>query len=171
MTNDPRSTVTPLSETTDETTHVTNEGEQISDNASFVSKAPAAPMPDGQIVEGVPVYDVHGETIGNVAAYDEQGGQLVVRAGWLFDQNTTLPLDAITDRGASGVYLAQSKDELLQQYGTSGTASKATEARATDQTAKADQPHSGVAEPTGMANMPSQTSSGPMEDMSNAPDK
>jgi hypothetical protein len=89
---------------------------------AFVSHAPAANMPDGQITEGVPVCDVHGETIGNVAAYDEAAGTLVVRAGWLFAEDTTFPISAISDRSASGIYLNLGKEELKQQYGEGGRA-------------------------------------------------
>src|SRR5262249_27878276 len=89
---------------------------------TFVSHAPAANMPDGRITEGVPVCDVHGETIGNVAAYDEAAGTLVVRAGWLFAEDTTFPVSAISDRSASGIYLNLGKEELKQQYGEGGKA-------------------------------------------------
>lgn len=96
------------------------------EGAVITAKAPAAPMSDEEIGIGIPVSDVHGETIGIVARYDEQQGQLVVRGGWLFGQDTTLPADSIGDRGASGIYLTQSKDELLQQYG-GGTAAPGTQ--------------------------------------------
>lgn len=85
--------------------------------AIVTANAPAAPLSDGRISAGAPVCDVHGETIGVVASYDEQQGKLVIRGGWLFAQDTTLPAETIGDRGASGVYLTQSKEDLLQKYG------------------------------------------------------
>jgi hypothetical protein len=103
----------------DDTAKMPDDGET---EGAFVSHAPAANMPDGRITEGVPVCDVHGETIGNVAAYDEAAGTLVVRSGWLFAEDTTFPISAISDRSASGLYLNLSKDELKQQYGEGGKA-------------------------------------------------
>jgi hypothetical protein len=128
MNVNPGNTAAPLTGAQDDAPQVMNEGEQISDNASFVSKAPPENMIGGQITEGVPVMDVHGETIGNVASYDEQAGTIVVRAGWFFEQDTQIPVDAIGDRGASGIYLTQPKDALMQQYGgaTSGMTGQAT---------------------------------------------
>jgi len=82
----------------------------------YVSTAPAASMLDGQIKPGVMVSDAGGETIGNVLEYDEQGGRVVVRKGWLFSQDTEFPLDAIGDKGANGIFLTQTIDELRQQY-------------------------------------------------------
>jgi len=82
----------------------------------YVSTAPAASMLDGQIKPGVMVSDAGGETIGNVLEYDEQGGRVVVRKGWLFSQDTEFPLDAIGDKGVNGIFLKQTIDELRQQY-------------------------------------------------------
>ncbi len=82
----------------------------------YVSTAPAASMLDGQIKPGVMVSDAGGETIGNVLEYDEQGGRVVVRKGWLFSQDTEFPLDAIGDKGANGIFLKQTIGELRQQY-------------------------------------------------------
>ena len=82
----------------------------------YTSTAPAASMLDGQIKPGVMVSDAGGETIGNVLEYDEQGGRVVVRKGWLFSQDTEFPLDAIGDKGANGIFLKQTIDELRQQY-------------------------------------------------------
>ncbi len=82
----------------------------------YVSTAPAASMLDGQIKPGVMVSDAGGETIGNVLEYDEQGGRVVVRKGWLFNHDTEFPLDAIGDKGANGIFLKQTIDELRQQY-------------------------------------------------------
>ncbi|HZS92482.1 MAG TPA: hypothetical protein VFE42_33960 [Chloroflexota bacterium] len=104
---------------TDDTATMPDDAET---EGTVVSRAPASNMPDGRITEGVPVCDVHGETIGNVAAYDEAAGALVVRAGWFFAEDTTFPISAITDRGASGIYLNLSKEELKQQYGEGGKA-------------------------------------------------
>jgi uncharacterized protein (TIGR02271 family) len=69
-----------------------------------------------QIKPGVMVSDAGGETIGNVLEYDEQGGRVVVRKGWLFSQDTEFPLDAIGDKGANGIFLKQTIGELRQQY-------------------------------------------------------
>ena len=112
--------------------------------SEFVSQAPAASMEDGRITVGVPVFDASGETIGNVAAYDEAAGRLVVRKGWLFTEDMKFPIDAIGDKGSNGIFLSQTKDELQQQYrdrtivsaasggggAGSGTMDQATEASA-----------------------------------------
>src|SRR5689334_2173974 len=117
MSNDqtPVGTFADGSPATQDTIGGTATGEAVSDTGAFVSTAPAENPVDGQITEGVPVFDAHGETIGNVAAYDEAGGRLVVRGGWLFARNTELPLDAIADQGASGLYLRQSREELARR--------------------------------------------------------
>jgi len=88
----------------------------------FVSQAPAASMEDGRIKVGVEVFDASGETIGNVAVYDEAAGRLVVRKGWLFNEDTEFPVDAIGDKGVNGIFLTQTKAELQQQYADRMTA-------------------------------------------------
>jgi len=102
------------------TTDTATDGQQEMGRArnanEYVSTAPAASMLDGQIKPDVMVSDAGGETIGNVLAYDEQGGRVVVRKGWLFSQDTEFPLDAIGDKGANGIFLKQTIDELRQQY-------------------------------------------------------
>ncbi len=62
------------------------------------------------------VMDAHGETIGVVTGYDAVSGRMTVSSD-LLPPNTQLPLDAIGDTSASGLYLSASKDELVQQYG------------------------------------------------------
>jgi len=67
--------------------------------------------------ESATVMDATGETIGVVTHYDMQGGYMDVGGGMLFAEETRIPLDAIGDTGASGLYLTGSKDELARQYG------------------------------------------------------
>lgn len=80
------------------------------------SAAGMAANATGNVI-GMTVNDAGGETIGTVAEYNEQEGYLVLMGGWLFAKNTRMPLDAIGDHGASGLYTTAGKDELLEQYG------------------------------------------------------
>ncbi len=102
--------------TTDTATDDQQDMGRVRNANEYVSTAPAASMLDGQIKPGVMVSDASGETIGNVLEYDEQRGRVVVRKGWLFSQDTEFPLDAIGDKGANGIFLKQTIDELRQQY-------------------------------------------------------
>jgi len=76
--------------------------------------------------ESATVMDATGETIGVVTDYDMQGGYMTVSAGRLFAAETHIPLDAIGDTGASGLYLRGTKDELTRQYGGGAGAPMAT---------------------------------------------
>jgi uncharacterized protein (TIGR02271 family) len=67
--------------------------------------------------ESATVMDATGETIGVVTGYDLQGGYMDVGGGMLFAKETRIPLDAIGDTGASGLYLRGTSDELTRQYG------------------------------------------------------
>ncbi len=73
-----------------------------------------------KLSESATVMDATGETIGVVTGYDMQGGSMDVGAGMLFAEETRIPLDAIGDTGASGLYLRGTKDELARQYGGAG---------------------------------------------------
>jgi len=66
------------------------------------------------------VMDVHGETIGVVTDHDMQAGTMTVNSDML-PLNTQLPLSAIGDTSATGLYLTSGKDELMRQYGTGNT--------------------------------------------------
>ncbi len=70
--------------------------------------------------ERTAVMDVHGETIGVVTDHDMQAGTMTVSSD-ILPLNTQLPLSAIGDTSASGLYLTSSRDELMQQYGTGNT--------------------------------------------------
>ncbi len=70
-----------------------------------------------KLSQNTTVMDATGETIGVVTGYDMQGGYMDVGGGTLFATETRIPLAAIGDTGASGVYLTGTKDELAQQYG------------------------------------------------------
>ncbi len=65
-----------------------------------------------QISDGTTVYDASGEKIGTVRASDAQGGYLDVEKGWLFPKDVYIPLSAIAQSNADGVYLTLSKDDL-----------------------------------------------------------
>ena len=94
--------------------------------------------------EGAAVMDATGETIGNAAGYDMQEGYLVVSGGTLFAESVRVPLSAIGDTGASGLYLSGGKDELLREYGAASAASASGAASAAG-------PVTGAAAPTGAA--------------------
>ncbi len=70
-----------------------------------------------KLSESATVMDASGETIGVVTGYDLQGGYMDVGGGMLFAGETRIPLDAIGDTGASGLYLSGTSDELIRQYG------------------------------------------------------
>jgi len=70
--------------------------------------------------EGAAVMDAGGETIGTSGSYDLEQGYLLVGGGMLFPEDTRVPLAAIGDTGASGLYLTGDKDALFRQYGGGG---------------------------------------------------
>ncbi len=70
--------------------------------------------------EGAAVMDAGGETIGTSGGYDLEQGYMLVGGGMLFPEDTRVPLAAIGDTGASGLYLTGDKDALLRQYGGGG---------------------------------------------------
>ncbi len=76
-----------------------------------------------KVREGAAVMDAGGETIGTARSYDLDQGYMLVGGGMLFPQDTRVPLTAIGDTGASGLYLMGDKDELLRQYGGGGEVS------------------------------------------------
>jgi len=66
------------------------------------------------ISTGTHAFDAGGETIGNVATYDAQEGWFTITSH-LFPGDVRVPVTDIGDRGASGIYLAATRGELLQQ--------------------------------------------------------
>ncbi len=64
--------------------------------------------------EGAAVMDAGGETIGTTGAYDLEQDYMLVGGGMLFPEGTRVPLNAIGDTGASGLYLTGDKDALLR---------------------------------------------------------
>ena len=68
-----------------------------------------------QFREGTSVFDAGGQTVGVVKEYNPQGNYLLVQRGWAFSQDAYVPLDAIGDTGASGIYLKLDRDALVQQ--------------------------------------------------------
>ena len=68
-----------------------------------------------QFREGTSVFDAGGQTVGVVKEYNPQGNYLLVQRGWAFSQDAYVPLDAIRDTGASGIYLKLDRDALVQQ--------------------------------------------------------
>src|SRR5579859_4432166 len=68
-----------------------------------------------QFIEGTPVFDAGGERVGAVSQYNPQGGYLLVQKGWLFHRDVYVPLGAIANQDANGVYLNLAKDDLANQ--------------------------------------------------------
>ena len=68
-----------------------------------------------QFREGTSVFDAGGQTVGVVKEYNPQGNYLLVQRGWAFSQDAYVPVDAIRDTGASGIYLKLDRDALVQQ--------------------------------------------------------
>ena len=68
-----------------------------------------------QFREGTSVFDAGGQTVGVVKEYNPQGNYLLVQRGWAFSQDAYVPLEAIGDTGASGIYLKLDRDALVQQ--------------------------------------------------------
>jgi len=67
-----------------------------------------------------------------------QEGYMEVSGGTLFPANTRIPLSAIGDTGASGLYLTGHRDDLLQQYGGGSAASPAVDGAATPDASRFD---------------------------------
>jgi len=90
--------------------------------------------------EGAAVMDAGGETIGATASYDMQEGYMEVSGGTLFPANTRIPLSAIGDTGASGLYLTGHRDDLLQQYGGRDASSRSADLAAVTDASRSGQP-------------------------------
>ncbi len=65
-----------------------------------------------RIIKGATVYDIAGDKVGTLDAYDPDAGYLDVRKGWLFHKDVFVPVGAIDTTDADGIYLRLTKDEL-----------------------------------------------------------
>lgn len=68
-----------------------------------------------EIVPGTPVYDIDGSKVGEVNRFDGQQGYLDVKKGLIFTRDVYIPLSAIGQRTADGIYLNLQKSELTNQ--------------------------------------------------------
>ncbi len=100
--------------------------------------------------EGAAVMDAGGETIGTTGGYDLEQGYMLVGGGMLFPEDTRVPLAAIGDTGASGLYLTGGKDDLLRQYGGGGGSVSPTTVAADIAPVRADTTPAGVVQPAGV---------------------
>jgi uncharacterized protein (TIGR02271 family) len=68
-----------------------------------------------QFIEGCPVFDAIGNRVGTASEYNPQGGYLLVQKGWLFHRDVYVPLSAIGNQDANGIYLNMTKNDLENQ--------------------------------------------------------
>jgi hypothetical protein len=71
-----------------------------------------------EIENGLPVYDLNGERVGNVKDYSALTGYLQVSAGVLGQQELYLPFRLIADIRAQEIHLLEPRDTLAAQYGS-----------------------------------------------------
>jgi hypothetical protein len=69
-----------------------------------------------EIENGLPVYDLNGEYVGNVKDYSALAGYLQVSAGVLGQKDLYLPFRLIADIRAQEVQLLEPRDALAAQY-------------------------------------------------------
>jgi len=70
-------------------------------------------MQGQQFVDGATVYDIDGEKVGTLRAYDPQGGYLTVEKGFLFHKDFYVPMTRVQGVDADGdVHLSLRKDDL-----------------------------------------------------------
>jgi hypothetical protein len=69
-----------------------------------------------EIENGLPVYDLNGEYVGNVKNYSALAGYLQVSAGVLGQRDLYLPFRVIADIRAQQVHLLEPRDALAAQY-------------------------------------------------------
>ena len=69
-----------------------------------------------EIENGLPVYDLNGEYVGNVKDYSARAGYLQVSAGALGQKDLYLPFQVIADVRAQEVHLLEPLDALAAQY-------------------------------------------------------
>ncbi len=65
-----------------------------------------------RVLEGTPVYDASGVSIGQVSDRGFERGGLVVRGGGIIPRDITIPASAVRRSDANGVILAVTKDQL-----------------------------------------------------------
>lgn len=65
-----------------------------------------------RVLEGTPVYDANGVSIGQVSERGFEGGGLIVRRGVIIPRNMTIPTSAIRHTEANGVTLSVTQDQL-----------------------------------------------------------
>lgn len=69
-------------------------------------------LADQTIMAGTPVYDAHGDKIGEVTDRGLQRNALIVHKGIFFPKELYIPVSAIRGRDADGVYLSIAKDDI-----------------------------------------------------------
>lgn len=69
-------------------------------------------LADQPIAAGTPVFDAHGEKIGEVTDRGMQRNALIVHKGIVFSKELYIPVSAIHGRDADGVHLSITKDEI-----------------------------------------------------------
>jgi uncharacterized protein (TIGR02271 family) len=72
-----------------------------------------APGPMGQqFARGTSVYDVHGDKVGTVSAWDQQSNSMIIHKGLFFPKDIAVPMGAIARSNADGVYLNVTKHDV-----------------------------------------------------------
>jgi len=78
----------------------------------MVSKEPISDTADWPIMEGMTVYGIDGEKLGNVRNYDPQADYLDVQKGWLFHKDFYVPVSAVNAVMGDGLTLRLTHQDL-----------------------------------------------------------
>lgn len=68
-----------------------------------------------QFAEGTLVYDMNGDKVGKLSAYDPQGNYLVVEKGVLFPHELYVPVNSVASSDANAIQLNLSKSDLKDE--------------------------------------------------------
>jgi hypothetical protein len=84
---------------------------------------------DHYLEDGMPVYDVNSDKVGNVKMYSATAGYLMVGSGAFGHENLYIPFRLITNIDPQEIFLSETKDVLTAQYTQPPKISTITEER------------------------------------------
>jgi uncharacterized protein (TIGR02271 family) len=74
------------------------------------------------IARGMPVYDVHGDKVGTIRAWDQQSNSMIIHKGLFFPKDIAVPTGAIARSNTDGVYLSVTKHDVSNgNFGAAST--------------------------------------------------
>jgi len=74
------------------------------------------------IARGMPVYDVHGDKVGTIRAWDQQSNSMIIQKGLFFPKDIAVPMGAIARSNTDGVYLSVTKHDVSSgNFGAAST--------------------------------------------------